>query len=140
MGWIECRPMSPLANGPVDPGSIYHLASRAITYLLTMKIHSSCEIKDFVETHFCKLCVILRLRSHVSSTDDYIWKNARPEYHAACKDEHRPLNWSNSPLTYSNKFKEDNYSATRFCENDTNTNVFLVFFFPLQSHWSLFVR
>ena len=23
-------------------------------------IHSSCEIEDFVETHLCKLCVILR--------------------------------------------------------------------------------
>ena len=27
-----------------------------------MKIHSSCEIEGFVETHFCKLCVILRSR------------------------------------------------------------------------------
>ena len=27
-----------------------------------MKIHSSCEIEDFVETHLCKLCVILRSR------------------------------------------------------------------------------
>ena len=27
-----------------------------------MKIHSSCEIEDFVETHLCKLCVILRTR------------------------------------------------------------------------------
>ena len=27
-----------------------------------MKIHSSCEVKYFVETHICKLCVILRLR------------------------------------------------------------------------------
>ena len=26
------------------------------------KIHSSCEIEYFVETHFCKLCVILRSR------------------------------------------------------------------------------
>ena len=25
-----------------------------------MKTHSSCEIEDFVETHLCKLCVILR--------------------------------------------------------------------------------
>ena len=27
-----------------------------------MKIHSSCEIEDFVGTHLCKLCVILRSR------------------------------------------------------------------------------
>ena len=27
-----------------------------------MKIHSSCEIEDFVETHLCKLCAILRSR------------------------------------------------------------------------------
>ena len=26
------------------------------------KMHSSCEIEDFVETHLCKLCVILRSR------------------------------------------------------------------------------
>ena len=26
------------------------------------KLHSSCEIEDFVETHLCKLCVILRSR------------------------------------------------------------------------------
>ena len=27
-------------------------------YIIKTKIHSSCEIEDFVETHLCKLCVI----------------------------------------------------------------------------------
>ena len=31
-------------------------------FLQKMKIHSSCEIEDIVETHLCKLCVILRSR------------------------------------------------------------------------------
>ena len=31
-------------------------------YIMKMKIHSSCEIEYFVETHLCKLCVILRSR------------------------------------------------------------------------------
>ena len=29
-------------------------------YIIKIKIHSSCEIEYFVETHLCKLCVILR--------------------------------------------------------------------------------
>ena len=35
-----------------------------------MIIHSSCEIEDFVETHLCKLCVILRSRVHISPAAD----------------------------------------------------------------------
>ena len=31
-------------------------------------------------------------------------KNARTEYHAACKDEYRPLIWSNLQLTYLKHF------------------------------------
>ena len=32
-------------------------------YIIKIKIHSSsCEIECFVETHLCKLCVILRSR------------------------------------------------------------------------------
>ena len=34
-----------------------------IIYIIKIKIHSSCEIEDFVETHLCKLCVILRSRA-----------------------------------------------------------------------------
>ena len=29
---------------------------------MKIKIHSTCEIDDFVETRLCKLCVILRSR------------------------------------------------------------------------------
>ena len=28
-------------------------------YIIKIKIHSSCEIEYFVETHLCKLCIIL---------------------------------------------------------------------------------
>ena len=35
-------------------------------YINKIKIHSSCEIEEFVETHLCKMCVILLLRSRVS--------------------------------------------------------------------------
>ena len=31
-------------------------------YTIKIKIHSSCEIEYFVESHLCKLCVILRSR------------------------------------------------------------------------------
>ena len=34
-----------------------------IIYIIKIKIHSSCEIEDFVETHLCNLCVILRSRA-----------------------------------------------------------------------------
>ena len=34
----------------------------ATTHIIKIKIHSSCDIEDFVETHICKLCVILRSR------------------------------------------------------------------------------
>ena len=34
-----------------------------LQHIIKIKIHSSCEIEDFVETHLCKLCVILRSRA-----------------------------------------------------------------------------
>ena len=33
-----------------------------LLFIIKIKIHSSCEIEDFVETHLRKLCVILRSR------------------------------------------------------------------------------
>ena len=33
-----------------------------IVYVIKIEIHFSCEIEYFVETHLCKLCVILRSR------------------------------------------------------------------------------
>ena len=38
------------------------LYTAVIGLLLKIKIHSSCEVEDFVETHLCELCVILRSR------------------------------------------------------------------------------
>ena len=32
-----------------------------VIFFLKIRIHSSCEIEYFVETHLCKLCVILRI-------------------------------------------------------------------------------
>ena len=31
-------------------------------YIIKIKMHSRCEVEYFVETHLCKLCVILRSR------------------------------------------------------------------------------
>ena len=36
--------------------------ARRLPLYYKIKIHSSCEIEYFVETHLCKLCVILRSR------------------------------------------------------------------------------
>ena len=41
----------------------YVFGYEAVQYIIKIKIHSSCEIEDFVETHLCKLCVILRSRA-----------------------------------------------------------------------------
>ena len=45
----------------VVPCIIYSRSVR-VCHLLKIKIHSSCEIEDSVETHLFKLCVILRSR------------------------------------------------------------------------------
>ena len=37
-------------------------------YIIKIKIHSSCEIEYFVETHLCELCVILRSRVYRCQT------------------------------------------------------------------------
>ena len=36
--------------------------TRHAIHIIKIKIHSSCEIEYFVETHLCNLCVILRSR------------------------------------------------------------------------------
>ena len=38
------------------------MAFFVVFFFFLIKIHSSCEIEDFVETYLCKLCVILRSR------------------------------------------------------------------------------
>ena len=43
------------------PSCFGPLPSHIYMYI-KIKIHSSCEIEYLVETHLCKLCVILRLR------------------------------------------------------------------------------
>ena len=43
------------------PFVFFSFFSRHGLYILKkIKTHSSCEIEDFIETHLCKLCVILR--------------------------------------------------------------------------------
>ena len=37
---------------------------RGFYFIVKIKIHSSCEIEDFVETQLCKLCVILPDRAY----------------------------------------------------------------------------
>ena len=54
---IAARAGTPMSSEEVVR-SWYNVADT----LLKMKIHSSCEIEDFVEIHLCKLCVILRSR------------------------------------------------------------------------------
>ena len=44
-----------IGRGPIE--KIY-----SGVYIIKKNIHSSCEIEDFVETHLCKLCMILRSR------------------------------------------------------------------------------
>ena len=43
------------------PGCVHHFPVFTY-YIIKIKTHSSCEIEDFVETHLCNLCVILRSR------------------------------------------------------------------------------
>ena len=40
--------------------------------IIKIKIHSSCEIEDFVETHLCKLCVILLCQYYTTAVTDVI--------------------------------------------------------------------
>ena len=39
-----------------------HCCSSKKFIIIKLKVHSSCEIEYFVETHLCELCVMLRSR------------------------------------------------------------------------------
>ena len=47
-------------------------------YIIEIKIHSGCEIEDFVESHLCKLCVILRSRVLLGVCPHYGYRSATP--------------------------------------------------------------
>ena len=40
-------------------------SSRVVFHIIKIKAHSSCEIEYFVETHLCKLCVLLQVYQYV---------------------------------------------------------------------------
>ena len=44
-----------------------------------MKIHSSCEIEDFVETHLCKLCVICHTSTRHAFLFIFVYFIFRPQ-------------------------------------------------------------
>ena len=46
------RQVPPASPNVFIPGRLFDI--------IKIKMHYSCEIEDFVETHLCKLCVILR--------------------------------------------------------------------------------
>ena len=46
----------------VKTGKLFHTQKILSIYIITIKMHSSCEIEYFVETHLCKVCVILGSR------------------------------------------------------------------------------
>ena len=54
--WL--RRVVSISQAPAAPSSI----GTVLQYITKLKLHSSCEIEDFVETHLCKLCVILKSR------------------------------------------------------------------------------
>ena len=43
-----------------------------LLYIIKIQLHSSCEIEDFVETHLCKLSVILRSRIYSLETVQFL--------------------------------------------------------------------
>ena len=57
-----CSGFEALRRGEED-GLLRVKKVRFVGDIIKIKIHSSCAIEDFVETHLCKLCVILRSRA-----------------------------------------------------------------------------
>ena len=66
--WCMCGPRGSCAcSGTVTPPLFLRSTPFSAMHIhiyiyIKIKIHSSCEIECFVETHLCKLCVILRSR------------------------------------------------------------------------------
>ena len=65
LGYLEAYPtlhMLSLVLNFVVGGFITYLVRfyTVTSIIIKIKIHSSCEIGDFIETHLCTLCVILR--------------------------------------------------------------------------------
>ena len=58
--------LRPLYDTSMGINQVYMTWKYIWKYIIKIKIHSSCEIEYFVETHLCKLCVILR----------YMWYHA----------------------------------------------------------------
>ena len=60
---------------------------RIYILIIQIKMHSSCEIEDFVETHLCKLCVMLRSRvvRVVSPHEGYIGRRLVLEVHSVAR-------------------------------------------------------
>ena len=79
-----------------------------VVYNIKIKIHSSCELKDFVGTHICKLCVILRSRVLLGvSSLRILVGDSRWNYSVACTRVNRVMLVSLCAETLERVFEGD---------------------------------